>query len=76
MCFCRIFEYFVVIKKSYLQDGQSWVSINYRLKGMNDEDIQKMIKDIEEDHTEDFVKKRKIDIIHQIKGVVVPYVMQ
>jgi hypothetical protein len=43
---------------------------------MNDEDIQKMIKDIEEDHTEDFVKKRKIDIIHQIKGVVVPYVMQ
>ena len=35
-----------------------------------------MIKDIEEDHIENFVKKRKINIIHQIQGVVVPYVLQ
>jgi hypothetical protein len=33
---------------------------------MNVEEIKKMIKDIEDDNTEDFIKQRKIDIIRQI----------
>jgi hypothetical protein len=30
---------------------------------MNDEEVKKLIKEIEEDHTDDFVKHKKIEII-------------
>ncbi len=35
-----------------------------------------MIKDIEEDAIEDFIKHKKIGIINEIHGVFVPYVLQ
>jgi hypothetical protein len=47
-----------------------------RVTGMNDEEIEKMIKEIREDHAEGYVKQRKIDMIHQIKGFDVPYIVQ
>ena len=64
MCVCRIAEFIGNIMRSYFQDGKSWVSYKNRVKNMNDDDIKKMIKEIEEDHTEDFVKQRKIKMIH------------
>jgi ribosomal protein S13 len=62
----RILEFFIVIMKRYFQDGKTWVSMRKRVKEMNDEEVKKLIKEIEEDHTEDFVKHKKIEIIQQI----------
>jgi hypothetical protein len=44
--------------------------------GMNDEEIEKMFKEIKEDQAEGYVKQRKIDMIHQIKDFNVPYIVQ
>jgi hypothetical protein len=66
MCMSRILEFFIVIMKRYFQDGKTWVSMRKRVKDMNDEEVKKLIKEIEEDHTEDFVKHKKIEIIQQI----------
>ncbi len=43
---------------------------------MNDEEIEKMFKEIKEDQAEGYVKQRKIDMIHQIKDFNVPYIVQ
>ena len=43
---------------------------------MNEEEIEKMIQEIKEDHIEEWVKEKKIEGIRNIQEHAVPYVLQ